>query len=245
MLPLVGVFALLSGVHLSSTYISLRRVPLNTLNDQRGERAMLLYCADGRVPSTDEIRHLEHFVAPYRSPLASTSQLDMAAELTDVVADFDAIMPHIVPPVPAAVWSSLSSLDRLLLFYSDEAFLLTIRPSAASPLPYTISLVFLSSATSADVLSAYLLQVRLRLAVKQLFEDIAPATDVRFSDVCVLLQQSVEWLREHRSTFLRQLVVQGWNVEHLFLEADRQRRVHLLQTRVRAVRGSGVRQKAE
>ena len=243
-LPLLGVFAVLSCLHLGSTYISLRRVPLNTLNDQRGERAMLMYCTDGRVPSTDEVKEHERFVAPYRSPLAS-SRLDMTAELTDVVSDFDAMMPHISPPVSAAVWSSLSSLDRLLLFYGDEAFLLTVRPSEFNPLLYTVSLVFLSSATSADVLSAYLLQVRLRLAVKQLLDSAPASTSVRFSDVCALLKQSVEWLRDHRSAFLIQLAAQGWNVEHLFLESDRQRRVHLLQTRVRAVRGSSVRQKME
>ena len=243
-LPLLGVFAVLSCLHLGSTYVSLRRVPLNTLNDQRGERAMLLYCTDGRVPSTDEVKDHERFVVPYRSPLAN-SRLDMTAELTDVVSDFDAMAPHMSSPVPVVVWSGLSSLDRLLLFYADEAFLLTVRPSASSPLPYTVSLLFLSSATSADVLSAYLLQVRLRLAVKQLVEAVAPSTAVRFADVCALLQRSVEWLREHRNVFLQQLAVAGWNVEHLFLESDRQRRVHLLQTRVRAVRGSGVRKKAE
>jgi len=243
-LPLLGAFAVLSCLHLGSTYISLRRVPLNTLNDQRGERVMLSYCTDGRVPSTDNVKDHERFVAPYRSPLAS-SRLDMAAELTDVVADFDAMLPHIAAPGSAeAVWSSLSSLDRLLLFYGDEAFVLTVRPSPSNPPAYTVSLVFLSSATSADVLSAYLLQVRLRLAVRRLLEG-AEGAGVRFSEVCALLQQSVVWLREHRSAFLEQLVVQGWNVEHLFLESDRQRRVHLLQTRVRAVRGSGVRQKAE
>ena len=242
-LPLLGAFAVLSGLHLGSTYVSLRRVPLNTLNDQRGERVMLTYCMDGRVPSTDEVKDHERFVAPYRSPLAS-SRLDMTAELTDVVSEFDAMLPHISSPASAVVWSGLSSLDRVLLFYDDEAFLLAVRQSASKPQLFTISLVFLSSATSADVLSAYLLQVRLRLAVKQLLEG-APAAGVRYGEVCALLRQSVEWLRQHRSEFLDQLIAQRWNVEHLFLESDRQRRVHLLQTRVRAVRGNAGRQKME
>ena len=245
-LQLLGVFAVLSCLHLGSTYVSLCRVPLNTINDQRGERAMLAYCNDARVPSTDEVRQLERFVAPYRSPLGS-SRLDMKAQLPAVVADFEAMLPHLAPPAPPAPpaeWDGLSSLDRLLLFYADDGFLLTIRPSEVEgPLSYTVSLLFLSSATSADVLSAYLLQVRLRWAVEQLVVGAALSTDKHFQAVCALLQQSVRWVREHRSAFMRQLEAQGWNVEHLFVESDKQRRVAVLQTRVRAVKGSGVRQK--
>ena len=244
-LQLLGVFAVLSCLHLGSTYVSLCRVPLNTINDQRGERAMLTYCHDKRVPSTDEVRESERFVSPYRSPLNS-SRLDMKAQLPAVVADFEAMLPHLSPPAPPAEWNGLSSLDRLLLFYADDGFLLTIRPSEnEAPLRYTVSLLFLSSATSADVLSAYLLQVRLRWAVEQLLEGAARSADEHFQEVCPLLQQSVRWVREHRSEFIQQLEAQDWNVEHLFLESDKQRRVEVLQTRVRAVKGSTVRQKTE
>ena len=40
---------------------------------------------------------------------------------------------------------------------------------------------------------------------------------------------------------MRQQEAQGWNVVHLFLESDRQRRVEVLQTRVRALQLGGVR----
>ena len=249
--PLLAVFAVLSVLHISCTYLSLRGVPLNTLNEQRAERAMLAYCEEGRVPSTDEVREDEHFLAHYRSPFRATSRLDMTAKLTDLVADFEAMTPHLHPPPTstATLWSTLSPLDRLLLFYHNESFLITIRPcSAHTQLPYTVSLLFLDTASSADVLAAYLLQVRFRWAVQRAVEGAGGGGGgggggVGYGVVCGLLRESVEWLGEHRKEFYRQLVGQGWNVEHLFLESDKLRRVHVLQTRVRAVKGNSVRQK--
>ena len=46
-----------------------------------------------------------------------------------------------------------------------------------------------------------------------------------------LLRASLQWVLDVRERFLQLLVHSGWNVEHLFLEGDRQRRIHVLQGR--------------
>ena len=239
-LSLLAVFAGFSAVHLSSTYVSLCGVPLNTVNDQRGERVMAEYVRQGTVPTTEGVRDQENFLSRYRSPLARTTGLNMEARLTDLLEEFAAMAPPPSTPLPPTssnpgpAPSSVPSapLDVLLEFYDDQPYILTIRPTfnASSSFPrYMISLAFLSTATSSDVLTAHLLSVHYRTAIANLLSSSpAPPT---LADLVGLLRYSVRWVREHRATFLQLLARSGWNVEHLFVEVDRQRRIHVLQGR--------------
>ena len=172
-LSILGVFSLLSAVHLSSTYVSLCRVPLNTVNEQRGERIMTAFVRQGRVPTTEAVREEESFLRPHRSALNRIARLNTEARLTDILDDFERMVPSASAPPsyspPAASWP----LDRLLAFFHDQSFVLTVRSlsaagAALSSPPYLISLAFLSTARSADVLTAHLLQVHYRLAIAEL-----------------------------------------------------------------------------
>ena len=225
-------FAVLSALHLSSTYISLCQVPLNTVNEQRGERLMTAFVREQRVMSTDEVSGQESILRRYRSPLAPETRLNSQPTLTELMDEFDLMQSR-----PAA--ASVASLDRLLRFYRDEAFLLTVRPAPASSSgqAYVISLAFLTEATSDDVLSGWLLQVRYRLAIIDELAAAAssspsdPASVLPMSRLWSLLEQSLAWLRRSRQDFLQLLHHSQWNTEHLFLESDRQRRIQLLQRR--------------
>ena len=236
-LYILAVFAVLSAVHLSSTYVSLCHVPLNTLNEQRGQRVMMQFVSQGTVPTTEAVRDRENFLRRYRSPLARHTRLDADARLTTLLQHFADMMtaPSTTPASSAAsshpAHSAASSpLEAMLGFFDGQPYLLTVSPThaAASYVPrYVISLAFLSTATPSDVLTAHLLSLHYRMAIDSLLS--SPSPPPTLADLTELLRDSVRWVRQHRATFLQLVSDSGWNVEHLFVEADRQRRITILQ----------------